>query len=465
MPSQTESRGEKIHNPEPATLSRETLELARLVLSTMASNNSFKVIVVGGGPAGLTAALALARASIDFVLLERRPSIVIEAGSDNVLMPTGLRALNQLGLYQDIERIGTPVREMTRMDHHGYDLGVSHLMLHITANHGYPPTSVSRHLLTKIMYEGLPAEVQGRLHPNKQVNDVITTSEGVEVRCTDGTSYEGSIILGADGAHSVIRSFARKLALEAQEDELNDEQPFLTTYRNLWIRFSTSLTGIKPGNAVETHGQLITTQLFTSEEHSVVAIYERLDHPTRDRTRYTATDEDALVKRWAQLPITHSVNLEQVYASRVEAGMTNLEEGGCNMGIGDVVILVNELRRIPEEKRETEGSAASPTLEALSAGFAQYQHRRYKSTVAGCERSGLATARASWETTLLWLMDKYLMSSLMFQRRIAGQIALMIASAPIFDFIECKDAVMGAVPWVYPKEPPVAAGQYVVVKQ
>lgn len=87
------------------------------------SSTAFKVILVGGGPIGLTAAHALTRANIDFVLLESRPTIAIDAGASLVLSPMGLRVLGQLGLQEDLNQVSTAVREVTRCDHSGNDLG------------------------------------------------------------------------------------------------------------------------------------------------------------------------------------------------------------------------------------------------------------------------------------------------------------------------------------------------------
>ena len=57
--------------------------------------NPFRVIVVGGGPVGMTAAHALSRANLDFIVLERRAKMVEDAGSNLVLLPIGLRVLGQ----------------------------------------------------------------------------------------------------------------------------------------------------------------------------------------------------------------------------------------------------------------------------------------------------------------------------------------------------------------------------------
>lgn len=89
-------------------------------------SGNFKCIVVGGGPVGLIAAHALSRASIDFVVLEGRESLVIKTGASLVLLPIGLRVLGQLGLLEGVKQVSSPINQMERCDHLGNDLGDAH---------------------------------------------------------------------------------------------------------------------------------------------------------------------------------------------------------------------------------------------------------------------------------------------------------------------------------------------------
>jgi hypothetical protein len=68
---------------------------------TNASPRPFRVIIVGGGPAGLCLAHALAGAGIDYVLLERRDTVVQRSGLGLALWPHGVRILDQLGLFEE----------------------------------------------------------------------------------------------------------------------------------------------------------------------------------------------------------------------------------------------------------------------------------------------------------------------------------------------------------------------------
>lgn len=85
--------------------------------------SQFKVIIAGGGPVGLTAALALSKANIEFTLLEKYETVVPTQGSDLVISPIGLRALSQLGIFEELQRISTPLGPFERLDHQGNSLG------------------------------------------------------------------------------------------------------------------------------------------------------------------------------------------------------------------------------------------------------------------------------------------------------------------------------------------------------
>ena len=82
-----------------------------------------KAIIVGGGPVGLVAAIGCTRANIDFVLLERRDSVAVEAGSDMTLLPMTMRSLQQMDLLKPLSKVWNPVSEIERIDHSGRTMG------------------------------------------------------------------------------------------------------------------------------------------------------------------------------------------------------------------------------------------------------------------------------------------------------------------------------------------------------
>lgn len=333
---------------------------------------------------------------------------------------------------------------------------------------------MSRHDLTKVLYESLPVDVQSKVLTNKKVSDIEATADGVNVVCADGSSYAGSLIIAADGAHSAVRDCMRNLALEAGS-EANEEKPFLTTYRCLWIRFPTAaFREMYPGFTSETHGHGASTQLFVGEKTGVTGIYERLETPTKDRVRFTQDDQEAVIERWGHLPLTKGgkMTFRMAYEQRLQSGLVSLEEGvvehwswdgrvvlagdaahkftpstgaGCNSGITDVVALVNELHKLVADRTED-----VPSKTEVSVALKAYQTTRYESVVDGCQVASGATAVSTWATTKLKLMDRHLFPLTMVQKRMNKQGALAVAQVPAFNFIKGEERLVGKMPWAHP---------------
>ena len=65
---------------------------------------------------------------------------------------------------------------------------------------------------------------------NKRVNNVDHSEKEVTVHCTDGTSYQGDILAGADGVHSMVRHEMWRRAENAEpgrfsQKEMNSKLP------------------------------------------------------------------------------------------------------------------------------------------------------------------------------------------------------------------------------------------------
>lgn len=71
----------------------------------MSSTNNFKVVIAGGGIAGLVLANMLEQFDLDYVLLEAHSDIAPPVGASIGMFPNGLRILDQIGCYQPIKDI------------------------------------------------------------------------------------------------------------------------------------------------------------------------------------------------------------------------------------------------------------------------------------------------------------------------------------------------------------------------
>lgn len=326
----------------------------------------------------------------------------------------------------------------------------------------------------RVLWGSLTAEAQAKTHTSKKVSDIVTTDDGVVVNCSDGTSYEGAVVVGADGAYSVVRKHMRLMALRDQQGKkiapmINEEKPFLTSYRCLWVLIPV-LPGLKVGDANETHGNTTTIQFFVGEDAAIMGVYERMDKPKRDPGRYNKADEKVFIDNWGHLPLTKGgqLTLGQAYARKIESGLINLEEGvvknwswggrmvlvgdaahkftpstgsGCNNGIVDIVVLANQLHRA--------FSSGVPSSDTLAVAFKEYQDARYDVVTEGCSIASNTTAMATWSNVVFKFLDLYVFSIRMLQKFFIGLGTDVTAKTPVFDYIEGKEEIVGKVPWAY----------------
>lgn len=77
--------------------------------------SSFKVLISGGSLVGLTLALALERAGIDFEVFEKS-EIGPQLGASIALHSQSVRILEQLGVWKDIAPTVTRLERIRRLD-------------------------------------------------------------------------------------------------------------------------------------------------------------------------------------------------------------------------------------------------------------------------------------------------------------------------------------------------------------
>lgn len=91
------------------------------------ANPKFRAIIVGGGPVGLCLAHAFTLVKIDYVLLERRDTVVEESGFTLALWPHGVRILDQLGLLEEGQKIRLPMKDKYNIRPDGSEISFTNL--------------------------------------------------------------------------------------------------------------------------------------------------------------------------------------------------------------------------------------------------------------------------------------------------------------------------------------------------
>jgi 2-polyprenyl-6-methoxyphenol hydroxylase-like FAD-dependent oxidoreductase len=152
-----------------------------------------RVLVVGGGIAGLNAAIALRLTGNEVVVLERAPR-VDPVGAGITLFANALRALERLGVGEAIAARGAAATRSAILTWEGREL-----------------TRVPSDLLegTIALHRAdLQAELAaavGDVRLGVEVTAVEQGEDGVVARSTDDSEEQGDLLVGADGLSSVVR--------------------------------------------------------------------------------------------------------------------------------------------------------------------------------------------------------------------------------------------------------------------
>ncbi len=161
-----------------------------------------KVMIVGGGVAGLASAIALEKTGHEITVLEQAHEIG-EIGAGINLWPNAMKALNYLGASEHIRRTGVRGERVS----HFYLIGGRELQ---TLPFGPSATFYGENLYNSHRADLLDA-LLGQVDParvrlDSRVSDIAEKSDGVVVTLESGEQLEADLLVGADGLRSRVRS-------------------------------------------------------------------------------------------------------------------------------------------------------------------------------------------------------------------------------------------------------------------
>src|ERR687888_2822677 len=84
-----------------------------------------RALIIGGGPAGSTAALALQHVGIEPIVFEAYPRSTVDVGSCPSVATNGLAALRAVGAHQHVRAVGFPTLKNVLWNHNGRKLAIA----------------------------------------------------------------------------------------------------------------------------------------------------------------------------------------------------------------------------------------------------------------------------------------------------------------------------------------------------
>src|SRR5690349_19927128 len=161
-----------------------------------------RILIVGGGIAGLSLATALRRQGFAAELVERSPAWPA-VGAGIALHANAVRVLRTLGLGEAVDRAAAVIPRWGFFDQHGERLCETDLE-DLWGAVG-PCQGITRARLQEILLSGATAT------PHRlgiAVTALAQEGDGVSANFSDGSSGDYDLVVGADGIHSTVRALA-----------------------------------------------------------------------------------------------------------------------------------------------------------------------------------------------------------------------------------------------------------------
>ncbi|KAL4797731.1 hypothetical protein BDV19DRAFT_377506 [Aspergillus venezuelensis] len=421
----------------------------------MEASAHFNVIIVGGSIAGLALAHCLQRAGIDHIVLEKRSEIAPREGASIGLWPTGGQILHQLGLWEDVSRGAEPLlRHNVRFpDGSGY----SHRVLGtIYERFGYGLTFVERQKLLQVLYDSYPKKE--KILVNRTVVEVRQMNDRVLVATGDGSIYQGSLVVGADGVCSQVRAEMWRLAASLDSEMITKvEKKAMTAEYSCVFGMSSPISGLRSGEHGNVYGDGLTVLTFHGQERVYWFVVSKMDrkYTYPDIPRFKPEDAEELCRQFGHVSIADGVTVEDLWEGREVLSMTAMEEGlfetwsvnrvvllgdavrkmtvnmgqGANCAIEDAAVLATLLNRLVK----SEATNSTPSSDDINSVLDEFRRQRYTRSKAIFGQTMFGVRLYTRDSLIKRIMGRYVMPRKL--EHMADATSTLMADGPVIGFL------------------------------
>ncbi|EAW20753.1 putative FAD binding monooxygenase [Aspergillus fischeri NRRL 181] len=308
----------------------------------------FKVIIVGGSIAGLTLAHCLHRAEIPCIVLEKRPKIAPLEGASVAILPNGARILEQLGLYDAVEKLVKPKHVLNMYFPDGFQFSDAYPR---TMNElfGFPMACLDRQQLLQVLYRLFPK--RSDIYVGKSVIRVDQQDSRVLVYTADGSTYEGDLVVGADGVHSRVRTQMWRAAKVRRPGLFSESE-----IRGMSIEYacifgaSSTVPGLDERHLhsrVDNGTAFILVPGVNGRLSWFIIVKLDQKYQYGSAPRFSVKDAAAWGERLTDKYIWKDIKFEQVWQNRETVAMTALEENIFqNWSCGRIVCIGDSMHKM-----------------------------------------------------------------------------------------------------------------------
>ncbi|MDC4314276.1 FAD-dependent urate hydroxylase HpxO [Acinetobacter baumannii] len=161
------------------------------------------VVIIGAGMGGLTTGIALKKFGHQVRIFEQTEKI-LPVGAAISLWSNGVKCLNYLGLTDKIAKLGGQMDDLAYVDGLTGDVMTQFSLLPLIEEVGQRPYPVARADLQNMLMDEFGRD---QIYLGKKMVSLEDKADYVEVHFADGSSTQTDLLIGADGTHSLTRTY------------------------------------------------------------------------------------------------------------------------------------------------------------------------------------------------------------------------------------------------------------------
>lgn len=162
-----------------------------------------EITIIGAGMGGLTTGIALKKFGHQVTIYEQAEQI-LPMGAAISLWSNGVKCLNYLGLTEQVSKLGGQMDHLAYVDGLTGDVMTQFSLYPLIEEVGQRPYPVSRAALQNMLMDEFGRE---DIHLGKKMVALQDQGEQVIVQFADGSEITTELLVGADGTHSMTRTY------------------------------------------------------------------------------------------------------------------------------------------------------------------------------------------------------------------------------------------------------------------